>query len=182
MQSFTIPEDDARRRTHRVFICDDLHLVKSVMQPGYWMVTEYPAAVVTRNLTSKHVFVSGRFTETTGAIPDRVAGSMTSEDDTPIQPGRYRRETPEGCELWCVRNHLNQGGNVNHVAVVALEQGGQTVAEQGQNIFVLEGGCTASGVALQAEKLYKVTTGPKTVVAQTKAYLLVWTPQQQEAA
>ena len=182
MQSFTIPEDDKARRTHRVFICDDLHLVKSVMKPGYWMITEYASAVVTKNLTSKHVFVSGRFTDTSGTIPDRVAGDMTSESDTPIPPGRYRRETPQGCEMWCVRNHLNQDGNVDHVDVVALPPGAETIAEKGQSLFVLEGDCTASGTALEAERLYNVSTGTKTIQAQTKAYLLIWTPQTQEAA
>ena len=174
IQSFTVTSEERVKRTNQSFAVDGLRLTKGIYAPGYWFVTSYPEAVPCNDLTSRHFIVSGGYHETTGTLPYRGAGWVSSSDTGVIPAGQWRRESPEGCEIWCIRRHPDPELGVNHVSIVALEDGQSVEVATGNSLFVCEGACAIGDRALEQEKLYRVSSGAKTVTAQGKAFVVLW--------
>lgn len=173
-QSFRVTQENFPLRSLVVKYVDGLSISKSVCEPGYWFVTEYPEATPANDLSSKHFIVSGGFLETTGTLPTRLEGWKSWEDPGVIPAGSWRRECQEGCELWCVWNKATPGGRVDHVSMVHLTAGQQYVVPDQSNLFVASGKLDLSSRELEDEKPYLLRSGERTVIAQDDVYFLHW--------
>lgn len=173
-ESFTITSEDRFKRVNHSFLVDDLRLSKGIYAPGYWFVTNYPEPVPCNDLTSRHFIVRGGYSEPTGALPYRGQGWVSSNDPGVIPAGQWRRESAEGCEIWCIRRNQNPELGVDNANIFALEPGQELEVDAGNNVFVCEGVCAIDAKALTQEKLYRVASGRKTIAAQTKVFAIVW--------
>jgi hypothetical protein len=180
-QSFTITSENRPKRATRSLFAEQLSLAQSVYWPGYWFVTEYPTQVPCNDLSSRHVIVSGGFLETTGVLPYRGAGWISSNDTGSIPAGQWRRESPEGCEIWCIRMVGQPLGRVDHVQIVCLNEGETHTVGSGENLFVAHGVCSTGVRTLEPCRHYKIGVQSKTITAQGLCYLFVWPSLQTTA-
>jgi hypothetical protein len=177
--SFSIEADDPTKRTLTTFVPAGLILSKSLNEPGYWYEMKYPERVQIKDMTSKHIIVSGYGLGTNG-LPDQLEGWVSSDDDRYIEPGTYRREFPEGCVIWCIRNTGKSASNptnslsVAHVKTLCLQPNETVEIPAKDNLFVLTGSCLMGNKSLTAEKHYVLGDQPRTIVAQSKTYLVHW--------
>jgi hypothetical protein len=135
---------------------------------------DYPDRVDTKDMTSIHVVVSGGVYETTHTLPDRTQGWISTGDNGVIEAGQYRRETPDGCVMWCIRSLDQKNLSVAHVHVVDLEPGGTVNVPPNSNLFVAEGTCLMGTRELIREKHYQIGAETRTLTASTKVYLFYW--------
>lgn len=173
-RSFRITSDDASKRTMTVQYVDGLSITKSLHEPGYWFVTEYPEATPSNDLSSKHFITAGGYIETTGTLPDRVAGWRSWEDPLVVPAGTWRRVSQNGCEMWCVWNKADPEGRVDHVTMVHLPAGQEYTVPDQSNLFSACGVLSLAGRQLEDEKPYVLRSGARTVMAVQDAYFLHW--------
>ncbi len=173
-RSFTITAESASKRSISTQCVDGLSISKTIFHPGYWFVTEYHMDVPINDLSSKHFVVSGRFTETSGTIPDRCAGYKTWEDPGMMPAGVWNRGAPDGCEMWCVWNKNDPQGRVDHVHMVNLLAGQDFTVPDQSNLFSAFGVLRIGDRVLEDEKPYVLRSGARTVTAVQDAYFLHW--------
>jgi hypothetical protein len=173
-RSFTVPEESVSKRSIVTKYVDGLSISKSLYKPGYWFVTDYPAATPANDLSSKHFITSGGYIETTGTLPERSAGWKSWEDSGVIPAGSWRRESSDGCELWCVWNKTNPEGRVDHVTMVHLPAGQEYLVPDQSNLFSACGRLSSNNRQLEDEKPYVLRTGARLVLAVEDAYFLHW--------
>jgi hypothetical protein len=177
--SYSIISEDKTKRSFTSYAFAGLSIVKSDFNPGYWYVMDYPERVDTKSMTAIHVVVSGGVYETTHTLPDRTQGWISTTDSRAIEAGQYRRETPEGCVMWCIRSANPNDLSVAHVHVVGLESGETVSVPPNSNLFVAEGTCLMGTRELAREKHYQIGAEARTLTASSKAYLFYWpTPPQ----
>jgi hypothetical protein len=171
-ESFLITSENRPKRASRALVAEQLSLIRSIYRPGYWVVTDYPSAVPVNDLSSKHVIVSGGITETTGTLPYRAAGWISSNDTGIVPAGSWRRECPEGCEIWCIRSILSD--RVDHVQVIQLNAGDSHVINVGENLFLAYGKCAVDDRNVELYRHFKIVNQTKTITASEPSYLFVW--------
>lgn len=183
--SFTIESEDKTKRTITSFIYGELVISKCQYNPNYWIIMNYPERVQIKDMTSKHIIVSGYGLGSEG-LPSQVEGWVSSSDDRYVEAGTHRRDFPEGCEMWCVRRAADSPLNptrdlsVEHVNSLCLQVGETAVIPAGDSLLVLQGQCLVNGKPIVEEKYYLIGQEPRTITAATKSYLLYWpaVPQQ----
>lgn len=173
-RSFTITGESASKRSIFTKYVDGLSISKSLFQPGYWFITDYPAATPVNDLSSKHFITFGGYTETTGTLPERSVGWRSWEDTGLIPAGSWRRESAVGCELWCIRNKTDFDGRVDHVSMVYLLAGQEYTVPDQSNLFPAYGAIRLNDRQLEDEKPYVLRAGARTVTAVQDSYLLHW--------
>lgn len=173
-RSFLVTQENLPLRNVVAKYVDGLSISKSVYRPGYWFITDYPAATPANDLSSKHFIVSGGYIETTGTLPTRWAGWKSWEDDGVIPAGTWRRECPDGCEVWCIWNKDDPEGRVDHVTMVHLTAGQQYTVPDQSNLFSACGVLTIGEKTLADETPYVLRSGARTLTAIEDAYFLHW--------
>jgi hypothetical protein len=177
-QSFLITSENRPKRASRSLVAEQLSLIKSIYWPGYWFVTDYASAVPCNDLSSRHVIVSGGYSEPTGSLPYRGAGWISSNDTGIIPAGQWRRESPEGCEIWCIRSTVNRSDRVDHVQIIQLNAGDSHVINVGENLFLAHGKCAAGDRNVELYRHFKIVAQAKTITASEPSYLFVWSSDQ----
>jgi hypothetical protein len=172
--SFKIVSENRDRRFVTVREIAGLKISKSLYQPGYWFVTEFHEPTPVNNLSSKHFITSGKITDKSGLLPDRVAGWRTWEDTGVVPAGTIERESLKGCEIWCVWNSAVPGGRVDHVEVVFLTAGEEYTVPDQSNMFPAFGLLSLNGQPLEDETPYVLKNGERVVSAETDAYFMHW--------
>lgn len=175
--SYTIVAEDKSKRILTNYIMDGVVLTKSDFLPGYWYIMDYPETLNVKDLTSQHVVVRGVVKEVTGTLPDLVEGHISTKSNYNIEAGQYRRETIDGCEMWCPRSTIKEDLDINHVQSIKLEPNESITIPIGNTLFVAEGDCLMGTRKLTEEKFYRVETQPKTLIASTRVYLFYWIPK-----
>jgi hypothetical protein len=177
--SFTIESEDASKRIITANIYAGLIFNKGLYSPGYWYVMKYPERVQIKDMTSRHIIVSG-FGIGSEGLPSQMEGWVSSEDDRYIEPGTYRRDFPEGCEMWCIRKAADPAItsaadlNIDYVKTVCLQPEETVNIPAKDNLFILNGSCRIGDKELIEEKHYYLGNEPRTITATAKTYLLYW--------
>jgi len=173
-QSFTITSEDRSKRATRSLVAEQLSLVQSIYWPGYWQVLNFPDALPVNSLSSRHVIVSGSMIEPMGTLPIRGPGWITSRDTGMVPAGQWRRESPDGCEIWCIRVAGKPSARVDHVQIICLNEGETHTINAGENLFVAHGVCFIGALTLEPFRHFKLGAQAKTVTAQGLCYFFVW--------
>jgi hypothetical protein len=173
-QSFTIVSEERSKRAIRSLVAEQLSLTQSVYWPGYWQILNFPEPTPVNNLSSRHVIISGSMIEPMGTLPIRGPGWISSLDTGMLPAGQWRRETPDGCEIWCVRVMGRPLARVDHVQIVCLNEGETHTVDSGENLFVAYGVCSTGTHNLEPYRYFKIGSQAKTITAQALCYLFVW--------
>jgi len=178
IQSFLITSENRPKRASRSLVAGQLSLIKSIYRPGYWQVLDFPTEVPVSEMSSKHVIVSGSMVETTGTLPDRGPGWISTDSIGIFRAGQWRRESPEGCEIWCIRSIINSPDGVDHVQIIKLNAGDSHVINVGENLFLAHGKCATGDRNVEMYRHFKIVTQSKTITASEPSYLFVWPSDQ----
>lgn len=173
-QSFTIVSEERAKRATRSLVAENLSFAQSIYWPGYWQILNFPEPTPVNDLSSRHVIVSGSMIEPMGTLPIRGPGWISSLDTGMAPAGQWRRESPDGCELWCVRVAGQPLARVDHVQIVCLNEGEIHTVGAGQNLFVAHGVCSTGDLTLEPFRHFKLGLQAKTITAQGKCYFFVW--------
>lgn len=174
--TFTIVDETKHLVTHRGVDSGGLRFVRSNWAPGYSFTTVYHTACAVKDMTSKHVIVSGRIVTSGGTLPDRSIGWNSYADPSIIPAGTYMRSAPEGGEIWCVRTLDPVNTDISHLRVVNLNSGDTLSIAVGEYFLVAEGMGVAGDIPIEAEKPYLVGSSGKVLTALGSCYVFVWAP------
>jgi hypothetical protein len=191
-----VESDYIEKRTITKFNYAGLELFKGVYDPGYWYVLKYKDRIQYKDLNSIHIIISGfGIADSDGSI-DLPEGWMSITDSNYVGPGSYKRNFPKGCVMWCIRRPLPpplpEGIKEAMVGpLIGLETSIDTLSLEGvqvlrlqanetaeipakDNLFVLSGNCRTGTKQLTVEKYYVIGDQSKTLVAESKTYLVHW--------
>jgi hypothetical protein len=176
----TVESDCVEKRTITRFTHAGLELFKGIYDPGYWYVLNYKTRIQYKDLNSIHIIISGfGIADSDGSI-DLPEGWMSETDNNYVGPGSFKRNFPEGCLMWCVRRPLEglenptNDLNIDSVKISCLQANETAEIPAKDNLFVLTGNCLTGTKPLAVEKHYVIGDQPRTVVAQSKTYLVHW--------
>lgn len=168
-----IDEDKTKIKT-KIFKCPGVTISKNIFEPGYYMITDYKVSDYIKNSGTKHFILSGSYTETTGTISEKLAGWKSWESDDFHPAGTWRRESPNGCLLWCAWGN-SPNTRIDYVTCKYLQKNETHTIPNNSYLFCATGGLTLdSSKVLELEKLYNITTGDKLITANEDSYFFYW--------